>query len=37
VVAQAWRGPKQVRLARLLKAHDVDIVSIDPSLPLIRA
>lgn len=25
VVAQAWRGPRQVRLARLLKAQDVDI------------
>lgn len=24
VVAQAWRGPRQVRLARLLKAHDID-------------
>ncbi len=25
VVAQAWRGPRQVRLARLLKSSDVDI------------
>jgi hypothetical protein len=26
VVAQAWRSPRQVRLARLLKSHDVEIV-----------
>ena len=25
VVAQAWRGPRQVRMARLLKSPDVDI------------
>jgi hypothetical protein len=25
VIAQAWRGPRQVRLARLLKSSDVDI------------
>jgi len=25
VVAQAWRGPRQVRLARLIKSPDVDI------------
>lgn len=25
VVAQAWRSPRQVRLARLLKSRDVDI------------
>ena len=25
VVAQAWRSPRQVRLARLLKSSDVDI------------
>ncbi len=25
VVAQAWRGPRQVRLARLLKSPDIDI------------
>src|ERR1700689_4564586 len=25
VVAQAWRSPRQVRLARLLKSPDVDI------------
>lgn len=24
-VAQAWRGPRQVRLARLIKSSDVDI------------
>jgi hypothetical protein len=24
-VAQAWRGPRQVRLARLIKSPDVDI------------
>lgn len=26
VVAQAWRNPRQVRLARLLKSSDVDLV-----------
>jgi predicted nucleic acid-binding protein len=26
VVAQAWRGPRQARLARLLKAADVEVV-----------
>lgn len=25
VIAQAWRGPRQVRLARLIKSSDVDI------------
>lgn len=25
VVAQAWRGPRQVRLARLLKSSDIDV------------
>lgn len=25
VVAQAWRGPRQVRLARLLRSSDLDI------------
>jgi len=25
VVAQAWRGPRQVRLARLIKSPDIDI------------
>lgn len=25
VVAQAWRGPRQVRMARLIKSSDVDI------------
>jgi hypothetical protein len=24
-IAQAWRGPRQVRLARLLKSRDIDI------------
>lgn len=30
VVAQAWRGPRQVRLARLLRSPDVEIASMDP-------
>lgn len=25
VIAQAWRGPRQVRLARLIKSLDVDV------------
>jgi predicted nucleic acid-binding protein len=25
VVAQAWRGPRQIRMARLIKSPDVDI------------
>ncbi len=25
VVAQAWRGPRQVRLARLIKSPDIDL------------
>lgn len=25
VIAQAWRGPRQVRLARLIRSPDVDI------------
>jgi predicted nucleic acid-binding protein len=25
VIAQAWRGPRQVRLARLIKSSDIDI------------
>jgi predicted nucleic acid-binding protein len=25
VIAQAWRGPRQVRLARLIRSRDVDI------------
>jgi predicted nucleic acid-binding protein len=27
-VAQAWRGPTQVRLARLIKSSDVDMVAL---------
>jgi hypothetical protein len=29
VVAQAWRSPQQVRLARLLKSTDVEIAVMD--------
>lgn len=29
VVAQAWRSPRQARLARLLRSRDVDIVALD--------
>jgi len=29
VVAQAWRTPRQARLARLLRSRDVDIVILD--------
>jgi predicted nucleic acid-binding protein len=29
VVAQAWRGPRQVRLARLVKSFDVEIAVMD--------
>lgn len=29
VVAQAWRGPRQARLARLLRSREVDIVPLD--------
>lgn len=28
VIAQAWRGPRQARLARLIKAPDVEIVTL---------
>jgi len=35
VVAQAWRGPRQVRLARLLASPDVEIAGMD--LPTARA
>ncbi len=31
VVAQAWRSPRQARLARLLRSRDVDIVALDGS------
>lgn len=30
VVAQAWRGPRQVRLARLITAPDVEIALMTP-------
>ena len=30
-IAQAWRGPRQVRLARLLKSRDVDIAVMTPN------
>src|SRR3954470_20210016 len=29
VVAQAWRNPRQARLARLLRSSDVDIIALD--------
>lgn len=29
VVAQAWRGPTQARLARLLRSRDVDVIALD--------
>ena len=29
VVAQAWRSPRQVRLARLLRSTDVEVISLD--------
>ncbi len=35
VIAQAWRGPRQVRLARLIKSSDVDIAMM--TLPVARA
>jgi hypothetical protein len=31
-VAQAWRSPRQARLARLLKSHDIDIAVITLSV-----
>jgi hypothetical protein len=31
VVAQAWRSPRQARLARLLKSPDIDIAVMTPS------
>jgi hypothetical protein len=31
-IAQAWRSPRQVRLARLLKSPDVEISLITPSV-----
>jgi predicted nucleic acid-binding protein len=31
-IAQAWRGPRQVRLARLLKSRDIDIAIMTPNI-----
>jgi hypothetical protein len=31
-IAQAWRGPRQVRLARLLKSRDTDIALMTPNV-----
>lgn len=31
-MAQAWRGPRQARLARLIKSSDVDVVSLTLSI-----
>lgn len=31
-VAQAWRGPRQARLARLLKSPDIDIAAVTLSV-----
>ena len=31
VIAQAWRSPRQVRLARLLKSRDVDVAVMTPN------
>ena len=31
VVAQAWRSPRQVRLARLIKAADLEVAAFTPS------
>lgn len=35
VIAQAWRGPRQVRLARLIKSSDVDVAMM--TVPVVRA
>ena len=32
VIAQAWRSPRQVRLARLLKSRDIDIAIMTPNV-----
>lgn len=32
VIAQAWRSPRQVRLARLLKSRDIDIAVMTPNV-----
>jgi predicted nucleic acid-binding protein len=31
VIAQAWRSPRQIRLARLLKSRDVDVAVMTPN------
>jgi predicted nucleic acid-binding protein len=31
-IAQAWRGPRQVLLARLLKSRDIDIAVMTPNI-----
>jgi hypothetical protein len=31
-IARAWRGPRQVRLARLLKSRDIDIAIMTPNV-----
>lgn len=31
-IAQAWRSPRQVRLARLLKSRDIDIAVMTPNI-----
>jgi hypothetical protein len=31
-IAQAWRSPRQVRLARLLKSRDIDIALLTPNV-----
>lgn len=31
-IAQAWRSPRQVRLARLLKSRDIDIAVMTPNV-----
>src|SRR5215472_6461227 len=30
-IAQAWRGPRQVRLSRLLKSRDIDLAVMTPN------
>ncbi len=35
VIAQAWRGPRQVRLARLINSSDVEVATM--TLPVARA
>jgi predicted nucleic acid-binding protein len=31
-IAQAWRSPRQVRMARLLKSRDIDIAIMTPNI-----